>query len=167
MSTHNICFMENWQKLSFSYHQIPTLSLPLGVKMWNLWILWHVTNNILLQAMSDMTGVYSIVPKMPKAPDSLAERLLQDKQNITPPTPELLSDRLKKLAVSKGDNSKAPGQKWSTKWTSNEMPKPPKLLGNYSWMNNENKPPKWKWYSSAWFFVWQIQHIKSMYNLYE
>ena len=29
MSTHNIFFMENWWKLSFNYHQIPILSVPL------------------------------------------------------------------------------------------------------------------------------------------
>ena len=29
MSTHNIRFMENCRKLSFNYHQIPTLSVNL------------------------------------------------------------------------------------------------------------------------------------------
>ena len=29
MSTHNICFMENYRKLSFNYHQIPSLSVLL------------------------------------------------------------------------------------------------------------------------------------------
>ena len=31
MSTHNICFMENYIKLSFNYHQIPSLSVLLEV----------------------------------------------------------------------------------------------------------------------------------------
>ena len=29
MSTHNICFMENYRKLSFNYHQIPSLPVLL------------------------------------------------------------------------------------------------------------------------------------------
>ena len=29
MRTHNICFMENYRKLSFNYHQIPSLSVLL------------------------------------------------------------------------------------------------------------------------------------------
>ena len=29
MRTHNICFMENYRKLSFNYHQIPPLSVLL------------------------------------------------------------------------------------------------------------------------------------------
>ena len=37
VSTHNIyVFMENWRKLSFSYHQIPSLSFPLfGIGWWS------------------------------------------------------------------------------------------------------------------------------------
>lgn len=81
--------------------------------------------------MSEMTGVYSIVSKMPKAPESLAEKLLQDKQNNTPPEPELLSDRLSRL----GDNT---AQK---RTLHGDMPPPPKLFGKYSWMNKENSHP--------------------------
>ena len=29
MRTHNICFMENYRKLSFNYHHIPSLSVLL------------------------------------------------------------------------------------------------------------------------------------------
>ena len=31
MSTHNLCFVENWRKISFSYHQIPSLSVLLSI----------------------------------------------------------------------------------------------------------------------------------------
>ena len=85
-----------------------------------------------------MTGVYSIVQKIPKAPEPLAERLLADKQNNTPPTPELLSERLSKLAKEKGNNSNAVVQK---RTMYGDMPPPPKLFGNYSFTNRENKPP--------------------------
>lgn len=91
-----------------------------------------------LEDISEMTGVYSIVQKIPKAPEPLAERLLADKQNNTPPTPELLSERLSKLAKEKGNNSNAPVQK---RTMYGDMPPPPKLFGNYSFTNRENKPP--------------------------
>ena len=81
-----------------------------------------------------MTGCYNFVQKMPKAPEPLAERLGQNRPNNTPPSPELLSQRLSKLEKVKAETSNDMPKK--AKY--GDMPAPPKLLGNYSFMNQKH-----------------------------
>ena len=126
--TNNIISLNNWALTKLPPNGSVSLSPSLKLFAF-LYFLF-----VFPQALTEMTGCYSFVQKMPKAPEPLAERLGQDRQNNTPPSPELLSQRLSKLAKEKGDNSNVPIQK---KTMYGDMPPPPKLLGKYSFMSQK------------------------------
>ena len=65
MSTHNICFYEELQKLSFHYHQLPTLSVPL------------CSENELIQVQFRIGAEFLM-----RGPDTLSNKYGKDAQHV-------------------------------------------------------------------------------------
>lgn len=82
------------------------------------------------QELSEMTGVFKINPLQPP-PLMSGIQSAANKENVTPPEPELLSDRFTRLRnetkVTRTPEEKSVAMDF-------ELPPTPKLLGTYSFL---------------------------------
>ena len=68
---------------------------------------------------------------MPAAPVPLAQRLVENKENATPPEPEMLSQRISKVTLEK---HKQTPKEHSVPIVDDGMPRTPTLLGKYDFL---------------------------------
>lgn len=92
-----------------------------------------------LEALTEMTGVYRINPAMkpPSFNKALKSELVavENKENATPPEPEMLTNRISRLKLEKEVEPELDFELKQTK-IMNDMPASPKLLGNYEFLKH-------------------------------